>query len=1322
MPAHEGEDGGGADDGRLFAGVRFALVGFDPVSESQYRSEMVQHGGVDAGAYGAACTHLIVFGLVYDNPICVAARKDGKKVVSEQWVEDSLDLGEMADADRVQYRPVRDFSGIPGSESLCICLTGYQKNKRQEIMNMASLMGAQFSKNLTHSVTHLICYKFEGLKYETAKQENINLVNHQWMEDCLMAWKILPVGAYTKSSWELEIMTALVKDSEDEEETGRSSSGSKRPTRSAWTADTRMTDLIGPDSQATTRDPTVSSSNAEIAAGGHMSTSEQMKNAGGSSNRSLNIKPDLQNTPIFPDPDVHESAHLPLNGKEETPAAQVHSDEAKDDVTPGAHCISNIGGTAVCSDHYVHQSTMAPAILVDNTEIIIENCLDSINQNNVNNALWSTPSKETLSEKTLQSSDLSGNAGQKDGGSTPDLNAAVDQSNAGQKLTLHEANLRFSGNAASKNTQVLSYKRRRCRKYVSPEANLKPTGPPQSFERITPRVEFNISPSMNIDHKNSDLTDSGSLRVDEVAKKVDKSSGALAQRRTSKLSSISIKPSVSSETGIANSPFSSRESASEATTISDLIGNSTQSVILTKENSGTRKSNLLSHRRTLKLARPVEGEQLSENSSKANKPLRGNTLVLHEARSEKDYAAKSSANSEVEKRNSSSSLQTGDTEMSDAPQVNTTEVVAAPNKEFENVVSHQNMEVVTKEIQVSAIISECEPFPQEEPNSKVKNTSGKRFWNASKKAATKYIKNKDEVLSFKSDGDKVVSRQNVEAQSEKNCASPNGVECAVIIPEQVPSSGANSAAAKNLLHASQMNAALALSKTELAEKYTEENPGSASSDSRRKSSFLKVSQTADVEMPDAPIVDSMGAMSSKSGCKKVFTPENVGSSPKRLSSNTNTGGPETCTPSVVPNNRVRKAAAKRKVSAVQQNSFGAEHCKNGSAFVSEFKFVYSKRASGSSRNGSKKATDQNLQSSNEDVTKDTGGSFSKDAMRDRLKIVQNSQARSSKRHKSADLLNSSTDYDKENLPVNRNIIPNSKCGNSGMSSNCFIEAAGSGKDLLTDHGVVEENDCGMLTVLEPRLFILSGHRLLRKEYKSILRPLKGRVCRDSHHWSFQATHFITPELRRTEKFFAAAAAGRWILKSDYLTACNDAGKFLEEEPFEWHGDGLNNSDTISMDAPRKWRQLRQHTGHGAFYGMEIIIYGECISPSLDTLKRAVRAGDGTILATAPPYTRFLKPDVDFAVVSPGMPSADAWVQEFMRQGIPCISADYLVEYVCKPGHSLDKHVLFNMHHLADKSHAKLLKLKGQQHDDVLAAGAGEAADAFLLVDPTTGKD
>ncbi|XP_076958895.1 BRCT domain-containing protein At4g02110-like [Bidens hawaiensis] len=227
---------------------------------------------------------------------------------------------------------------------------------------------------------------------------------------------------------------------------------------------------------------------------------------------------------------------------------------------------------------------------------------------------------------------------------------------------------------------------------------------------------------------------------------------------------------------------------------------------------------------------------------------------------------------------------------------------------------------------------------------------------------------------------------------------------------------------------------------------------------------------------------------------------------------------------------------------------------------------------------------------------------------------------------------------------------------------------------------------------EPMWFILTGHRFQRREFQQMIRRLKGRVCIVTHRWSYQATHFIVPgPVLRTEKFFAAAASGRWILKTDYLTASNDAGKFLAEEPYEWHKSDLTEDGQINLEAPRKWRLLKERTGHGAFYGMKIIVYGECITPPLDTLKRVVKAGDGTILATSPPYTRFLNTGIDFAVVSPGMPHVDIWVQEFLKHEIPCVYADYLVEYVCKPGYPLEKHVQYDTNVWAERSYNKLMQ-------------------------------
>lgn len=70
------------------------------------------------------------------------------------------------------------------------------------------------------------------------------------------------------------------------------------------------------------------------------------------------------------------------------------------------------------------------------------------------------------------------------------------------------------------------------------------------------------------------------------------------------------------------------------------------------------------------------------------------------------------------------------------------------------------------------------------------------------------------------------------------------------------------------------------------------------------------------------------------------------------------------------------------------------------------------------------------------------------------------------------------------------------------------------------------------------------------------------------------------------------------MKTDYLIDSSQAGKLLAEEPYEWHKSGLSEDGAINLEAPRKWRLHRERTGHGAFYGMSIVIYGECIAPSL----------------------------------------------------------------------------------------------------------------------------
>jgi topoisomerase (DNA) II binding protein 1 len=115
--------------------------------------------------------------------------------------------------------------------------------------------------------------------------------------------------------------------------------------------------------------------------------------------------------------------------------------------------------------------------------------------------------------------------------------------------------------------------------------------------------------------------------------------------------------------------------------------------------------------------------------------------------------------------------------------------------------------------------------------------------------------------------------------------------------------------------------------------------------------------------------------------------------------------------------------------------------------------------------------------------------------------------------------------EKENRPDDREhgLVERTSVGNQTTKSS--VKPANIKSKKMKHNSSISEFKAAAKT--EATCFILSGHRFQRKEYQQVIKRLKGRVCRDSHQWSYQATHFIAPDpIRRTEKFFAASASGR----------------------------------------------------------------------------------------------------------------------------------------------------------------------------------------------------
>ncbi|CAL4922272.1 unnamed protein product [Urochloa decumbens] len=1400
-------------DEHLFDGVRFFLVGFESDVESQYRSDMERRGGADAGPSGDGCTHVVVSNLVYDDPRCVAARAEGKKVVNGFWVDDSLESGVLADADRVIYWPVRHFEGIPGAQSLLVCLTGYQKNYRQYIMKLVSLMGARFSKSLiANVVTHLICYKFEGEKYEVAKKVNIKLINHRWLEDSLKAWEILPVDGYSKS-WELELMEAQANDSEDEAEAADPRPLNNRSSvRYTLNSNTCKETFVKLDVNAPKQSPIVSSGSREVVVGRNLNTPSHIMKTESANNKAhditgqsnansmvaasakvdaftpikspsghimktedayskthditdqgslsslLAVSPKVDvltpiQTSFRPTPKRDNSIVRNTNSLNLQEAEEKYVGARTQDLASGVGIPSSSKMTSF-SSHHLGTLNDTLGMLNGHKDHVSGKSTVSHDQMDVTKVLLTSPSRGNQSVDELDSSKVvRWQHHEKDGPSGINITAAG-QSNTDDGLTDHEFNPKPGGDSKCNIINNTSNSKKASQKSLLPEAH---------------SVNHMASPKRSQE---------STLRGGSNIKNVDGLDGVYAQKRKSLVSPASLNlqnVDPVSKTGPLGSPFVGRPSDA-LNTEANAVNFGKQSSLSTSRQTRCRKTSLKHSGSGDNNVKSLSKARMSLTEMAENKCTTSPSPTVHDGKTSsgfsfqnkdrkntegsgnagkqdflleigkdltkgqtRDKSKHTSSNSQVV----SSSGRSG-TKIADALKVNDNDMAVASNSKVEKVVCDAGVKESTKLFQATSSIVQGETSYSKKAATPIgRNAGAKRSRSASIEAEGSAINSGKKVVS-ESRHAEVITHGHADLASKKGCSKASTVELKTNPPNKTKICRVTDTVAKRTRNAcgkiddARIASSLELNKV-IAEENIEinlksvfdtENPDEQGNspkkipNTRVRNTAAKRSRKSDTNTSNETLVDKTETVATGSLFDDLFPADNVEDYPKKLSSCASASDCGTLTPKTISNAGIRNAVAKKKIKALQDKS-GSKCGKVGSAIASVAKVVSSRRTEETSRSINKVTADQ-------DVIGDVSGLFCQDSSTvDKQEGPHDSKLRSSIRNKVM-----MSDHEKENKLDRSNL--NSKSNRTGSLCSKFDEKSiEKSTEMLSEHQRVKGSESGTLIVSEPALFILSGSREQRRDYRSIIRRLKGRACRDSHHWSYQATHFIAQDpLRRTEKFFAAAAAGRWILKREYLTSCIEAGRFVDEEPFEWFGTGLNDGEMISLDAPRKWRNIKQQMGHGAFYGMQIVIYGQLILPTLDTVKRAVKAGDGTILATSPPYTRFLDSGVDFAVVSLSISRADVWVQKFIRHGIPCVSADYLVEYVCKPDHPLDRHVLFKTNDLANKSLKKLMKSQQemateeaeQSEDDddpedlsCLACGRKDRGEVMLICGDEDGK-
>ncbi|XP_071699574.1 BRCT domain-containing protein At4g02110 [Rutidosis leptorrhynchoides] len=1153
-----------------FTGIRFVLLGFDPISKSQVSRKLVDNGGVDSRQYDSNCTHVIVDKLTYDDPVCVRARRDGKKLVSSLWVEHSFDVGAPVKTTDIMYRPLKDLNGIPSAKSLVICLTGYQRVDREDIMTMVSLMGAQFSKALVaNKITHLICYKFEGEKYLLAKKINrIKIVNHKWLEDCLKAWDVVLEDDYSKSGYELE-MEAEAQDSEDEAE--------------------------------------------------GVTMQNERKIA---------------------------SPHQSLLSKQEISRNLLNSaSKTTSDLFPNSHEISNTEN--------VIGATYDPSIPHDGTT----NGSTAVNRN-----IYAATSanKSSLNEEKK--------------GASPTVHTTT--SNTSSAKRLNKQNFIEAFNASSslvdkfnEEQNCSSYGKRKIDSTNSSFKQQRMNQNEEASNRRSPHVEsafeeLNNGPPVETSNHVSDEINFTSLN--------DKTATSPPKLSPSNVTTWNTSNSRGKNVNVPISKTPTLHGESSSGTGSDLMKSSTGA----ESNLGAGSN-----------SKPVKRKSFGKRFSAASQNLDKTKTV-----------------------NQKGSIHLKNNETNDATTSMADIDGPSDNEDLITCQKYEKAYLVDKSENMFGNKSSCMDDETEPPEDQEE---------ANKENPV------DIVMAEKAEGYvHDVDQDNDEDYDINLCRNLNTFKSKVSLDKSVDTHILVSDQASNGKKKGRKSTVF--SENEATVKKIDKRKELASESNERPEIRVEINNgepedTVDIVMEekteqDQPVIDQDNdIVDDVTECRSVITVQNRGTTEitdvfENPVSNKTSRVKKIC-----------KRVAKRKELAgnnddvndleYSMNLKGSEDACNDPELKNEKEDDKEKKGTKKSKRVVNKAKEDASQSVKEVTVKnkkvESHNTNEKAEIGEKVtaKTMKNVNGIENVVKTKATKTNKRASKAKKDVALNVKEVANAKVVTKGKrtSSGCSVEAQKENVDILADQStgkkqVVEKithkpgkaNSDSYIVKDEPKWFILTGHKLQRREYQQMIRKLKGRVCRVSHQWSYQATHFIVPDpIRRTEKFFAAAASGRWILKTDYLTASNQAGRFLDEEAYEWHKNCLSQDGQINLEAPRKWRLLKEKTGHGAFYGMRIVIYGECIAPPLDTIKRAVKAGDGTILATSPPYTRFLNTNIDFAVVSPGMPHVDAWVQEFLKHEIPCISADYLVEYVCKPGYSLDKHILYNTNVWAERSYNNL---------------------------------
>jgi len=195
-----------------------AVRGYETTDTSLFQTELAtiasQMGAIHKFDLTSDVTHLLVGETNTPKYKFVARERPDVKVLKPEWIQ-ALRESWMQGGD-TDLRTLEEQYRLPTFSGLSICITGFEDSElqllgycsslatadnhtvalRNHLEDTATAHGAEFRKDLTKSVTHLVSRNTEGQKYKFATQWNIKVVTMKWFNDSIERGMVLEETLY----------------------------------------------------------------------------------------------------------------------------------------------------------------------------------------------------------------------------------------------------------------------------------------------------------------------------------------------------------------------------------------------------------------------------------------------------------------------------------------------------------------------------------------------------------------------------------------------------------------------------------------------------------------------------------------------------------------------------------------------------------------------------------------------------------------------------------------------------------------------------------------------------------------------------------------------------------------------------------------------------------------------------------------------------------------------------------------------------------------------------------------------------------------------